>query len=256
MDEVERGLGVLTASSASPQWRRQAAAYDVLRALNDSAEVGQQWAPRLPRPTFQPEDRIVGAGQMEDLWFLITLGDRIHSGLQRQGLLWPPPFAQPPPAVTRDIFDLWQAVSRRRIAGASRSDRSTIRPQLADNSLFQACRNIRDKSLRLIDLLDRDVTVNQIAIITLDVAGIPREGTRPPRSRISTLIGGMALAIGLIQGPGAIHNFPNDVRELGGDLITIGRVIATGLTVVAKEIDRSLDPQPETRLTFGDDRLR
>lgn len=37
-----------------------------------------------------------------------------------------------------------------------------------------------------------------------------------PRSRIGNLLSAAALAISLIQGPGAIHGLPEDIRKLAG----------------------------------------
>jgi hypothetical protein len=61
------------------------------------------------------------------------------------------------------------------------------------------------------------------------------------RSTIGKLIAGLALGIGLIQGPGAIHNFPQDVRELGGDLVRVTEAVVGGIISLADEIARDME---------------
>jgi hypothetical protein len=163
----------------------------------------------------------------EDVWFLFRLGDRIDDGLRRQGVHWPPPQDKPPPSITRDLIELYETARSR---GPSASDDEG--EQLA--RLFE---RIGKKSSDLLGSLADEQNVDQTAGRTRQAAARSNRGAR---ARLTAIMAGLGLGISLIQGPGAVHDLPEDVQELGGDVHELGRVIASGISGLAEQVERML----------------
>jgi hypothetical protein len=180
-------------------------------------------------PTSLDPLRLVG-DRVYDVLFLFDLGDRIDYGLRRQGIQWPPPVNNPPPAITRDLIELYETAR----------SRSPLNFNDEGDQLSLTFRTISKKSSELIGILE---TANR----PVEVVGSTRRATarsnRGASARLSSILGGLALAIGIIQGPGAIHNLPQDVKELGGDINALGRSIAVGVGELAAQVARELSDE-------------
>ena len=224
LQDLDRSARILSSQSDSPSWRRRAATYDLLEILNETAELGTQWCPQLPALDRHNWPSLVGNPD-EDRWFIFNLGDRIHNSLLQEGLLWPPPVDRPPPAITRDLQELFDTPH------FHSSDEEAL------SSLTSLFDRIRNKSTELMASLDNSDAAPQV------VQAVSGLAYRRP-NRVSGFLTGLALVIGLIQEPGAIHHLPSDISDLGGDVVQVEKVITSGVFEAGSWINHVISQGP------------
>jgi hypothetical protein len=219
--------------------------FNYLKALQLSAEIGDNWRPNFDwtEPPFR------GYSHAETVCCIYNLGDRVARDLATVNLHWPPPYDRPPPAVTRDLLELFYRAHDRYITPLQEAGIDVLfdsRFYTIEFRLRQAFQAIRYQATALIEQLsDEDQEVIERAIrtatSTAQVSG---------KSRVSNLLAGLALVIGLLQGPGAIHDFPGGVERLGEDVRHVTEVVTVGITHSVEEIVRAIDH--ELRRSHGD----
>jgi hypothetical protein len=198
------------------------AARDVLRALRIGARGLLELHPRLPKPVDVTDASI-------DEQFLLTLGGHIDSSLKERGLDWPPPRTEPPPSVAIDLIYLYQCATRQ------------IFPVGVDGNLL-----LRDKLIKVAQQCDillgqgNDPRRRVGAARRIAVGG---NGHSP--SKFGAFISGMGLAVSLIQGPGAMHDLPEDLVDFGGDVATVAGAVTSGISELLDEIAEAVFPFAE-----------
>jgi hypothetical protein len=182
-----------------------AAARDVIDALRIGVRGLLNSRPHLtesPDATFH---------QMSPV-FLASVGEKVNEAVQSQGLSWPPPQHGEGPSATSDLIFLYQCASDW-TSGAERP---------APQSLLVKMLEVEKRSALLLAHWDDDIA-REVA------RSLATTDDKSPRARIGTLLSGAALAISLIQGPGALHDLPEDIRALGGDIAEVAAVVTAAL---------------------------
>ncbi|GAA0795967.1 hypothetical protein [Spirilliplanes yamanashiensis] len=184
------------------------AALSVLDALHRGAAAFLPMVRSLPLPAGRPDDGM----ELR----LRLLGETVDEALRRNGLSWPPPFDVPPPAVTRDLLWFLRLADERPASHLLFHQRVEVGLQ----TIVTRTANLRD-----------DVALGLADVVTAPVAG------GAGRSRVSGLLTGLTLLITLLQGPGAVLDFPADAAELGRAVAVVGGGVAeiTGETFEAVE---------------------
>lgn len=129
---------------------------------------------------------------------------------------WPPP-GKVPPSVVDDLLFLHRFASRPEFAHSGASALSS----------GERLVRLQMKTAAILDDWRGSVGV-AIAASTVD------DGRGRRRNAPSSLLAGLALVISLLQGPGAIHQFPSDVSDLGNDA-------RRGIEIVLDSVSRLVD---------------
>lgn len=208
--EVSELVEVLADARRGPE--HPIAARNILDALNRGARTLLDSAFALPRMVAPATDRVSKI-------FLRELGDYIDEAVNAQGLSWPPPREEPPPSVTRDLIYLYEHAS------------SWHDPDELDieRLLRRKLERVATLSLVLSERWDGSRGLESSRRVIQTAAG-------STGSKAATFLSGLALLISLIQGPGAFHDLPGDVRELGTDIASVTATVAKGVARVADEI--------------------
>ncbi|GAA2617399.1 hypothetical protein [Paractinoplanes durhamensis] len=156
---------------------------------------------------------------------LTAIGEVIDSAVRSQGLSWPPPEGGGQPSVIPDLLFLYRCASD----WPSNAERPA--PQL----LLQRMLEVEEQSAILLAHWQDD-TSQRVA------RALAASSDESPRSKIGNLLSAAALAISLIQGPGAIHDLPDDIRELGVDVAAFVTAVVTALWHILEEISSVLIP--------------
>ncbi|BCY11115.1 hypothetical protein [Actinoplanes sp. L3-i22] len=226
---VERECAVLLDSEAAG--RHEAAARAVLKALLVGVRRIRQL--NLPLPAYT--ETAVTAAQARS--FLEKVGTLLNGAVREMGMEWPPPLLHPPPAVTRDLNSLYDLAT----IGSLRRDRSP------DESFLAALQLIDKKTTELLAGSEE----RRIRGAKAAAASLP--GTT--RSRVGMFLSGSAVLIGLLQGPGAAHDFYQDSLTLGGDIRDIALHIVSGVSDswsrTVTEISNVIDPSFQQDIQDG-----
>ncbi|WP_433825871.1 hypothetical protein ACQP2E_27650 [Actinoplanes sp. CA-015351] len=194
------------------------AARDVLGAVRTGARGLLELQPHLPKPVDATKSAVAEA-------FLMALGDHIDETIKLRGLEWPPPRVDPPPSVTIDLVYLYRCASRQ------------IVPVGGDSRLL-----LRDKLIKVerqCRILLQQWDSNSRRIAAAKRVAAPATDSAP--SRFGAFISGVGLAVSLMQGPGAINDLPEDMQELGGDVVSVSGAVASGLVHLLDQISESVE---------------
>jgi hypothetical protein len=170
----------------------------------------------VPRATRGP-DRLARF----DRELLHGVGMLLDRHFKHQKLPWPPPLPEPPPAVVRDLIEMYDEAARRSTGAGRGANDETL-----NDVLGRVARQSQD-------LLDNW----SAAGVTAATAAAQPAG-EAKRSIIGVFLTGAALVISLLQGPGAMHNFARDVQDLGGDVSEVAETVSAGF---AGALDRIAD---------------
>jgi hypothetical protein len=171
--------------------RHDPAAMGVLRTLRYSLQVvtsAQSSDPPVVVQNVQPEDLVL----------LKLLGEKIHSDLIQIGIFWPPPFAEPPPAASRDLMDMYRV--------------SIWRTGSRDQSLHDTLEQL----LSRIENLLRDSSSHKRISIARWLTDRDSNGRR----RIELIVSSAACVITLMQAPGTVQDFSARTVDLARDVVT------------------------------------
>ncbi|MEU4620074.1 hypothetical protein AB0G04_08830 [Actinoplanes sp. NPDC023801] len=156
---------------------------------------------------------------------LTAVGEVIDAAVRSQGLSWPPPHDGAPPSVIPDLLFLYRCASD----WASNAERP------APHLLLERMLKVEEQSATFLANWQADISQRA-------ARALAASSDESPRSKIGNLLSAAALAISLIQGPGAIHDLPDDIRELGVDVAAFVTAVVTGLWNILEEIWSVLIP--------------
>ncbi len=141
--------------------------------------------------------------------FLAELGLRIDWQVQTRGLFWPPPRKDGASSAALDLQFLYRC--------ASRSD------PVSSDQLRQKIQKLEQLTG---NLFDNWTTLDRRRI----TEALKQKDPDSPTSRIGAVLSSSALLISLIQGPGALHDLPGDIENLGGDIGSVVSAVMAGLS--------------------------
>ncbi len=206
---VEDRARVLADNSRGPEHA------DAARDVIDALRIGIRGL-LSSRPQLTDEFSISFHQQSED--FLRSVGMRIDASVQSQGLSWPPSQAGES-SVASDLIFLY----RRATDWATGAEVPELRLQL------KKMLDVEEMCIARLAQQD-DSAAEEIA------RALVASGDESPRSRISVFLSATALAISLIQGPGALHDLPEDIRQLGGDVANVAAAVFAAILWALDEI--------------------
>ena len=93
--------------------------------------------------------------------------------------------------------------------------------------------NINEKANALLDQLNSSTATASFAI---EKAKELTTGNK--KTTVMNFLSGLALVIGLVQGPGAFHNLPEDLRDFGGDIEAMGSALVVIIEDIGDEVSR------------------
>jgi hypothetical protein len=99
-------------------------------------------------------------------------------------------------------------------------------------------------NIKAMDLISSIERLNDDAKLrALDVTQ-RASGSRPSAGQVSKFgkfIAGTGIVITLLQGPQAINEFPQQVQQLGGNVVELQQQMVTGFTHLAEDLAGSID---------------
>lgn len=228
LKDTKRNIEILNDDDESRRSHVEAAR-NILHDLRRTCQTALDWTTAHGWPHFQAPQG--GFHIRDDDKWIRDVGDRLHYTLRESDLIWPPPYAGPPPAVTRDLLDVYHvALPYRDRFGCT---------YVNESRLVRAFERVIAITTGLLQEMEEGVGAAGVgdayAVVGKTTQAVRRSGGRGP-NLVTVVLSGLALAISLLQGPGVIHDFPHDVAKLGGDFAVLSNLIATGMTVAAEEI--------------------
>ena len=226
LDEVKRNLAVLN-DFDTREWERRhvEATWDILHNLRRTCQFAIDWTEQRGWPTFAP----FGLGGIRldvDIGLINHVGERLHYPLRANGLTWPPPYSEPPPAVTRDLLAVYELAIEHQLRGGRDVD---------EFRFLSALRRVADISSELLHEMNATGVLGTRAVERARRV-VGSHGERG-ENRLTSILAAVALAITLLQGPGALHDFPRDVADLGSGMYDLSRMAVIGVAAAAEEIE-------------------
>jgi hypothetical protein len=207
---------VLLDESRTPQ-EHVAASRDIVGALH----IGIRGL-LVARPALT--EALDSAFHQESEEYLRRVGKVIDAIVQEQNLSWPRSSTEEDSSAASDLIFLFRC--------ASRWTSGVEHP--APGHLADRMRTVAEQSNLLLTRMG-DKSVRQVA------CGLVANDDESPRSLLGALLSGAVLVISLIQGPGAAHDLPEDLRLFGGDLINLITGLAAGILWVLEQIWSLID---------------
>jgi hypothetical protein len=159
-----------------------------------------------------------------DLAWLVNVGYHLDRVLEKNGLNWPPPTQRDPPAIVRDLSEMYTQVALR----------NEYFNTVTAESLLKVVQPVGEKACYLMGSVD--IVLGELKQ-TADKPG----GARLTR-RLTAALSGVALGIGLLQGPATITNFPDDWNEFSHSVEHVVKIAANSAVDSAIEVGHMLHP--------------
>jgi hypothetical protein len=222
LNEIEQNAAILSDSSRREQ--HEAAALNVLDALRLSAETALLFGRRIwGRDNTRPE--VIYCEQS----FLYNVGARLHQTLLDLGLEWPPPYSEPPPAVTRNLIELHESGS----VWYGAEEFYMLRQWRTSFA------NLHFHALRLSKELRDRRSPQAVSVARSITQKSPTD--KYASNQLGKILGGLTIAITLLQGPGAFHDFPSDAEHFSHDLHSLTTSVLHTVVGVALTIEDQVE---------------
>jgi hypothetical protein len=198
------------------------AAHDLLDGLCQSIRMFSHVS--LPQLLGSTDPMPVDSNQ--DLSWLEDTGYHLDEVLYSHGLSWPPPEQRVPPAVVRDLREMYDQLAYRHMYLDTITSESLLR---VVNPVGELACNLMDAVGELLQELERTDSTTTFARIV---------------KRIGFALATLATAIGILQGPGAINEFPQDWREFTQNVENVTKIAAQNVVDLGTEMYEGVTGEP------------
>jgi hypothetical protein len=164
----------------------------------------------------------------EDLVWLSNTGYHLDEVLRRKRIYWPPPEQRDPPAIVRDLMDMYEKMASRHEYFSSVTAATLL--EVVKPVGFKACELTASRSK--LENLTRKKRNRENRATSMKGSSM---------SRLTTILGIAALGITFLQGPAAVNDLPESWNTFSHGVEHLVQVAGNGAVDYATEVGVALD---------------